>query len=151
MTITVRSLIWIGLLLAMFAWAGLGILVSSVPPAPGPLALFFAFVFLAVTGTALFFLALFRYTRGVDGAGASLRQGVLLGAVALVLAALQYVRLLTPVTGGAAFVLVLLLEILSRQIGRRSSVSSPPSSRGQTMAAHSSRGPRGRKRPRKTR
>lgn len=151
MTITNRTLIWLGVGVALFAWGGLGILLGSVPPATGPLILFFGFAFLAVASTFLIFLALWQHSRGVPTVGSALRRSLLAGTVAVILLGLQYARLLTLMIGGAVVVLALIVEVLIVQLWRRQ--PSPPSTppRGHTMASQAPRRSRSNRRARKSR
>ncbi len=144
MTITARTFIWLGLLIAVFAWAGLAILVWNVPPTGGPLTLFFAFAFLGVMGSFQVLLSVVQRLRGLDEPGRLLRQSLLAGVTAVVLLLLQYFEMLTPVTGGAALVLALILEVLIRQAWRGvpAQAVAPPRAKAHTMASQSSRGPK---------
>ena len=85
------------LLFALIGWGGLGVLFEFAIPTVGPRWLFFFFGFVALTGTALPFTALFNRrfpTRPPAGTGVITRQAMWVGVWGCILAWLQLSRVL---------------------------------------------------------
>ncbi len=143
MVITTRTLIWLGLIVALFSGAALAIVVWNVPPSTGPLILFFALAFLTVTGLAQVVIGIFQHVRGQDRPARALRWSVQVGLAATALLVLQYFDMLTFITGGAVILLSAILEILF-YLARPSPpprASGPSRKSTHTLASQRPRGP----------
>jgi len=143
MTVTTRTVMWSGLLLFLVAGVALVAIVWTLPPEVTPLAFFFFFLFLATCGLVSALMAAFMRYRGVKRPGTALRQGLLAGLLAVILAVLQFLELLDVMTLAASVFLALLVEILVQQ--RQRLRRQPPLATGskgtKTLSAQKRRGP----------
>jgi hypothetical protein len=100
--------------MAVIGWIGLWLLITTALPTAFPRWLFFVFLYLAVTGTALPFVRFLnmRFTREGDpfpSGGVILRQSIWIGLFIVACAWLQIPRVLNPVI---AFFLALSLIVV---------------------------------------
>jgi len=108
------ALIVTALLMAVTGWVGLWMLITTTLPTAFPRWMFFVFLYLAVTGTALPFVRYLnaRFTRADDGSpamGVVLRQSIWVGLFVVACAWLQIPRVLNPVI---ALILALSLVVI---------------------------------------
>ncbi len=147
MTITSRTLTWLGLVVALFTGVSLAIIVWNTPPNTATMVLFMGFFFLttAALGTAI--MAALQLARGQSAPATALRRGGWVGFLAIILALLQYLELLDAITASAAVLFVLASEILirhylrSRQAAPTGSRASRPSD-AKTLASQTRKGPK---------
>lgn len=139
MVITTRTLFWLGLVVSLLAWLAVGALIFTLSPESATvLVFFFAFLFLAVGGLVSAIIgAILRY-RQVEKPAVALRQGMLVGLLAVILALLQYLAMLDMLAIVASVALVVLAEVLVQQRSRWRQRPSPSTRGGKatTMAAH---------------
>lgn len=140
MTLTTRSFLWIGLLVALLGWASAGIVVFFVPPSGPTVVLLLELLFFGVLGIALTVLALIYRLRNQDKPGRVLREGVLIAFFVVCLLALQYFELLSPEIGAAIALVFILFEGLMVYRER------PPKPASPEAATSAPSRPRGRKR-----
>ncbi len=108
------ALIVAALLMAVTGWVGLWMLITTTLPTAFPRWMFFVFLYLAVTGTALPFVrylnARFRRVEaGPPAMGVVLRQSIWVGLFVVACAWLQIPRVLNPVI---ALILALSLVVI---------------------------------------
>jgi hypothetical protein len=104
-------------ILAVIGWAGLGYLVFFTVPTLGPRWLFFFLILLALTGTALPFVAFLnrRFPSAPPPTpSVVLRQSLWVGIYGTALSWLQIGRVLTPALAGLLALGLLLIEWLLR-------------------------------------
>lgn len=113
----VRSFLPAALILALSGWAGLVYLVVYTLPTVGPRWLFFFLTVLALTGTALPFVAFLNRrfpSLPPPTPGVVLRQALWLGIYGTALAWLQIGRVLTPALAALLAIGLILIEWLLR-------------------------------------
>ncbi len=108
------ALIVAALLMAVTGWVGLWMLITTTLPTAFPRWMFFVFLYLAVTGTALPFVRYLnaRFSRAESGPpamGVVLRQSIWVGLFVVACAWLQIPRVLNPVI---ALILALSLVVI---------------------------------------
>ena len=108
------ALVVAALLMAITGWVGLWMLITTTLPTAFPRWMFFVFLYLAVTGTALPFVRYLnaRFRRAEDGPpamGVVLRQSIWVGLFVVACAWLQIPRVLNPVI---ALILALSLAVI---------------------------------------
>ncbi len=147
MVITTRTLLWGGLVVALFAWTSIAVLVGFSPPQWWNVLLFLELLFVGVTALAVVLLALVFRVRGREQPARVLRMSVLVGGVVVVLSSLQYLRLLEWTTGVGVVLMALLLEGLFVYRDRRQATERRPAAERSTPTA----GPRTRSKARRER
>lgn len=130
MTLTTRSLFWLGLLISALGWASTAIVVLFVPPSGPTVFLLLECVFFAISGLTMAFLALTFRLRGSERPAQALREGMLAGLFAVSLLILQYFELLSVEIGAGMALVLLLFEgvLLYRERSREAAIK-PPRSR----------------------
>lgn len=119
MTLTTRSLFWLGLLIAAFGWANAAVVVVFVPPSGPTVALLLELLFLGVFGLALSTLALVFRLRKEDKPGRVLRESALIGLFVVTLLTLQYFQVLSLEIGAGLALVFILFEGLFLYRARR--------------------------------
>ena len=113
-----RGALLVLLALAAVLWAGLVALVNRSPPTPLNRVFFLAIWLGAVTFSVIpvSYLANWRWARPLGRTGdlsRSIRQGVLVGALATIITGLQFMRVLTLLNGALLVLVVVMVEVLT--------------------------------------
>jgi hypothetical protein len=110
---------WAAAIMASVGWIGLWLLVTTAIPTAFPRWLFFVFLYLAVTGTALPFVRFFHMRFTHEGTapasgGVLLRQSIWIGLFVVACAWLQIPRVLNPTIAFFLALSLIVIEVFLR-------------------------------------